>query len=404
MATKKKMTKKATTSKESTVAIPVRRLMERVATEFKHELVDTKIPAFKSIGADKDLVAHYFLHRELYADLLGANIALLDRVLRSSLATIIAKDLMATLENPDRTFPGLWDEFHVKSLAMTMVNVATIADDESGATFLSVRRHPNGMPTKEEATQYQPASWMPYAGYTPDNLYRFLLVAHNTTISTIISEIEAAVPAATFSASGEPATIRYGRQFGELMHEALQDKAEAGMTIEEEADQFIKLTEKPLITYMTAIMSESGFNLDAIGDMLANSRAAATYTTKNKGGKQASTFIHPWTKITYTLFSTERQTAISSAMASVELSPADICTAAKVLDRKSTVKDEETGEEKEVAPTLTTDERNACNRLGKSILAFMDGLSTYMINLAIAKQNERVKDMIAAMNAAASET
>lgn len=395
-ATPKKSTKPMVG--DPSVGVPVRRFTERLYTEFKRELVSTNIPALKSIAQDKNLIAHYFQNRDLYMSLLGSNIVMLDRVMRSAFATILAKDLMSSVfENEDRTFPGLWDEFHVKSLIITMINIATLADKPEAGYFLSARRHADGMPTEEVAKTYAPASWMPFVEYHPNRLYQFLTVVHQSVLSTIIAEIETNVPAATFSASGEPVTVRYGRQFGELMYELREDEAEADMTIEEEADRFIKTMERPLMTYMTALLNESGFDVNRVGEVLSNSRAAATYNMENKGGKTASAFIHQWVRVQYTLFNDE-----AALSAHCEFCPLDVSTAASAMKHPNRAVDEETGEEKILPPTLTNDERNACNRLGKSIQAFLDSLSAYMINLAIVEQNKRTADLIAAMNAAAA--
>lgn len=393
----KKTSPKSKLAADPSVTVPVRRFIERLYTEFKRELVSTNIPALKSIAQDKDLISHYFLNRDLYLKLLGNHIALLDRTMRSSFASILTKDMMSSLfESDNTTFPGLWDDFHVKSLIITMINVATLTDDPAAGTFLSIRRHNSGF-TTEDVKEFSPASWMPFNDYQPNRLYQFLAVVHQTALSTIIGEIETNVPAATFSASGEPVTVRYGRQLGELLYGPLQDKASTDMTIEEQADHFIKLIEKPLFTYMTVLLSESGFDMEAVSEALSNSKAVVTYSLENKGGKVASTFIHPWTKVRYTLINGER-----GLTSFCEFSPMDATIAANTMEHPNKAVDEETGEEKTLPPTLSTDERNACNRLGKSLQGFLDSLAAYMMNLAIVESNERLRDQIAAMNAAAA--
>ena len=403
MATKikKAPTKKATSPKpvkDPSVGLPVRKLMERIQTEFKRELVSTNIPAFTTIAQDKDLVAHFFLNRNLYLELLGGNIALFDRVMRSSFATVLTKDMVASIvDNENATYPGLWDEFHIKSLMITCINVVTLADDPGSGFYLSVRRHPNA-PTADDVKDYAPSSWMPFRDYHPNRLYQVLYAIHQTVLATIVNEISSNVPAATFSASGEPVTVRYGRQFGELMYNPLQDKDVAGLDIEDYAKSFISKLERPLFTYMTALLAEAGFNVDIVGRYLDKAHAAVTYTTKNRSGKEATGFIHPWVKLSYSLISED-----GSAAATCELCPNDVVIAANTMEHPNKGVDETTGEETVLPPTLTAAERNACNRLGKSILAFLDSLSAFMINLAIKEQNARVKAEIEALNAVQSE-
>ena len=382
------------------VSVPIRRFNERLYAESKKQLAATNIPALKTISQDKDLIEHYFQNRPLYTHLLGEHIQIFDRVMRSAFATILTKDMMTGLiEKENTTFPGLWDEFHIKLLFITMLNVVTLSDKPDAGTFFSVRRPTDGNTmTSEEVKEFSETSWMPFREYEPVRFYRFMMVVYQTVLSTMLSEIETKVPAATFSASGEPVTIRYGRQFGELMRVPLEDKDEVTMTIDEQADSYIKKLERPLFTYMTTLLSESGFGLESVTEAFSKSRAAVTYSVTNKGSKTASTFIHPWTRIQYNLISED-----NALSARCELCPDDVRIAASVADANTEV-DEETGETKQVPVVLTTEQRNACNRLGKSIGAFMESLSTYIINLAIIENNVRVKDEIAALTAAAEQT
>lgn len=408
MATKKTMPARAKATKptkkagtDTAISVPIKKLNDRLSLEFKHELQETHIPALMTIAKDKELLEHYFRHRNLYTDMLGANIALLDRAMRSAFSAVAARDLREALfEKEDMTYPGIWTEFHLRSYAITLINVVTIEDKPEAGFFLSARRPVNGMPTEEETKTYGSASFMCYNAYDPTALYEFMMVIHHTMFGMVLREIELGVPAVLFSATGDPIAVRYGRQLGSLMNEPLKEEDDSSMTMAERAESFTKKLERPLIVQMSALLSEAGFAADAVNEMLSLSQASSTFTCTNKSGKAAKEFVHPWVKVIYVLTASD---GISGQVARCTLCPADVYTAAKIFDRAETEENPETGEVRKVAPELTAEERNACNRVGKALLAFLDELSVYLINTFIFKENIRATAEVARHNTKVDE-
>ena len=381
----------------TTTGVPqhVRKYIERLQKEFVLCLKASKIPALAALATDDHILESYFTRREFHEDLLGSSIEFLDRCFCMAASSVVTKDLMTSMfYDTQATYPGLWNQTNIQSLALTMINVREIEDDPENSPILDARRlpltHHTVTKVELESNKDNQHAWMPFNAFTPDRLVRFCMIVQATCIGAIVNEIRSNIPAAKLSTHTESLAMRYGRELGSMLENAVSSLPTAE---EITADDFVDAFENPFMSYLIALLSESGFSGLAIKNMVAGSKANVVYSLESaNGSKKASTFVHPWVKMTYGLYHEIGDGHIYQARFTV--SPADIIeVATPVLETDA-----------DGQPIISTTRKNAQNRVGKALIHFMDEITKYIIQVYLHDPHAAEQNPTAEMTAPAVES
>lgn len=384
-------------SKESPEVVAAKKYVTRIQKNFRDLLRSTNILGLITMADDQDLIEHYFINSKFYRQLLGSSYVYAQRCFNMAVADTIGQDVTAMFRDTKDVYPGIWNEFTIKTLAMIRVRTIMLADDIDAGMYLTAN-----IPTAEETVttetlkEYVENSYMRFTDYTPLKLHAFCMVVQSTTINRILGEIRDAIPAAMLT-NGETIENRFGREFGEVLRnvkfnetyrEHLEDDSygidEHGHMPDKamnwQANEFVHLMGQSLLGYATIMLSESGIAVKSIDDSLKESKANVHYSN-NAGGKKAKDFVHPWVKMNYMLgFAAKDADRLYGA--EFVVCPNDIALVANEVPK------DENGKE-----IVEKDLQMARNRVGKAMLQFLKSLVKYVINTQIFIER---RDMLAA--------
>lgn len=356
----------------------VKKYIERLRKTYRTMLKNTEIPAMVEISRSPDPLGQYFLDRRFHMAVLGANnIRILDRLMREAIATNIAKDVRHTMDVTG-TYPGLWSELDLSVLALTMVNIEVICDDEGADDlYMVLSMTNNGRISESEHAERDVSTWMRFDDYNPNRLYQHCAVVQDQIIRTVVNEIRNSVPAANLAVASESVETRYGRGLVEVLSDDIErwrkipDRETKDM--DHQAQDFISCVEGPIMNYVSLLLGDSGISGAILRRAFEASKAKASYKTDIRGGKSADTFVHPWTKMNYQLYySSEDGVSISSG-ASFIVSPNDLVTICR--------SDEDINQNAK---------RYAIDRVGSALRSFMTDMVRYAINIYLFERNNAV--------------
>ena len=367
---------------ENKVSTPVKKYVDRIRGIVKRKLKNSNIPIFMEMSNDKDVLAHYFMNRKDYLGLIGgSNMAMLDRVVRLSIAQCVVNDVSLAMESKSGVvYPGIWDEFSLMTLAMSVIGIGTIENNPEKGYFLVCGHQDDlrkeGGVTEEDAESYDIGTWVPFEDYNPNVITQYCLLIQSILIGMIRSEITSVIPAALSCSANESTYSRYARELKEILTPGItkwkeRDKAET-TTLDEEANAFIDAVETGLVGYLVVLLSESGLSKEAIELALRVSKAKVFYTSDAEDDSEINSFVDRRMNFIYTLNYTYHGVNGEEVFGTaITLKPYDIVA---VVDSK--------------ADTA----KNAKAHLGKAFRKFIDSSMLYVTNIYLREKGNPISD------------
>lgn len=350
---------------------PVQRFINTLRNTVMMEGKRMHVAAIDAIVQDPGIISNYFLNRSMHQKLLGDNLILLDRVFRSSFATLMTSNLQNAMTTNQSVIPGLWTPYILYSMVYSGISMIEL-DGKWYLTNVMANAPSSDIEEFEEvvrdALTTRNGRAIPFDEYNPNRLYQFWSATESILINIIVASGTTGMPNANMTTNGEPIYKRRAGDFAAIMEASLQSKKEPVFldegTPEEIMEKFVKVFEDPLLTYLSLCLNSSGLSEDIVREMLMQSNAKCIYDISElKGG---SPLISKKTKVYYVL----SNAANPSVGATFSCSAADVY-AMIGWDRNL---------------PETTPPKTSYNRVGKAIDDFFKDLVNYTINLCIANQ------------------
>lgn len=342
---------------------------KRVQNEFIRRLKDTNIPAAQVLAKDAAVLQNYFLNRKLNQFLLGDTILITDRVLRTSIASLIAAEIDAAIHGKEIVCPGQWSRYEIFGLIYAHINFATLTDAPEDGFFLSAHR--SLQITEDEAAKYDAGTFIPFADYNPNKLFQFCLIVQNLVMNIIVEEMYRVIPHSLMRTKEEDLQTRYAREFGNLLNRHFAKNPlviPEDATTDAQATAFIKAIERPLMSYISDLLTNSGLSVVAIKEMFTSSDALVLYNHDPK--YPSDRFMVPGTTINYCLRYNPKPEMNLRAV--FEAEARDIMT---ISSWDPEVKD---ADGNPVTPT-----KSVISNIGKALHSFFTSMVVYTMNVHI---------------------
>lgn len=347
---------------------PVQKFINTLRNTVMTEGKRMHVAAIDAIVQDPGIISNYFLNRDMHQKLLGDNLNLLDRVFRSSFATLMTENLQSAMAKNKSVIPGLWSPYVLYSMVYSgismieldgkwyLTNVMADAPSSDLEEFEKIVR---------EALTTRNGRAIPFDEYNPNRLYQFWSATESVLINIIVSSGTTGMPNANMTTNGEPIYKRRAGDFAAIMEANLRSKQEPIYldegTPDEIMEKFVKVFEGPLLSYLSLCLTSSGLSEDIVKEMLMQSNAKCIYDISDL--KEGSPLISKKTKVYYVL----------SNAANPDMCATFSCSAADVYAM--------IGWDRNLPET--TPPKTVYNRVGKAIDDFFKDLINYTINLYI---------------------
>lgn len=347
---------------------PVQKFINTLRNTVMTEGKRIHVAAIDAIVQDPGIISNYFLNRDMHQKLLGDNLNLLDRVFRSSFATLMTENLQSAMAKNKSVIPGLWSPYVLYSMVYSgismieldgkwyLTNVMADAPSSDLEEFEKIVR---------EALTTRNGRAIPFDEYNPNRLYQFWSATESVLINIIVSSGTTGMPNANMTTNGEPIYKRRAGDFAAIMEANLRSKQEPIYldegTPDEIMEKFVKVFEGPLLSYLSLCLTSSGLSEDIVKEMLMQSNAKCIYDISDL--KEGSPLISKKTKVYYVL----------SNAANPDMCATFSCSAADVYAM--------IGWDRNLPET--TPPKTVYNRVGKAIDDFFKDLINYTINLYI---------------------
>lgn len=347
---------------------PVQKFINTLRNTVMIEGKRMHVAAIDAIVQDPGIISNYFLNRDMHQKLLGNNLNLLDRVFRSSFATLMTENLQSAMAKNKSVIPGLWSPYVLYSMVYSgismieldgkwyLTNVMADAPSSDLEEFEKIVR---------EALTTRNGRAIPFDEYNPNRLYQFWSATESVLINIIVSSGTTGMPNANMTTNGEPIYKRRAGDFAAIMEASLRSKQEPIYldegTPDEIMEKFVKVFEGPLLSYLSLCLTSSGLSEDIVKEMLMQSNAKCIYDISDL--KEGSPLISKKTKVYYVL----------SNAANPDMCATFSCSAADVYAM--------IGWDRSLPET--TPPKTVYNRVGKAIDDFFKDLINYTINLYI---------------------
>jgi len=346
---------------------PVTRYVGTIKTDMVRIMKHSNIPVLMEMAKDSEVLQNYFLNRRLNSTLLGENITLMDRALRTAISNTIVNDLKDAMKNKNSCYPGIWNDHNLFSLVYSLVNITMMADAPEKGHFLTVCS-PNNIPTDAEKINGLPSSiCIPFTEYNPNRLFQLCIVLQNTALNMIVETASRDVPSALMNAATDSVTIRMAEEFGRVLVSVMDEKGwladdmELSGEISDQATAFIEVIEQPLIGYLMGLLSTSGLSNAVINEMFRHSTANAFYEIADEDF--TTQFITSGNMIRYALSHKTEEESLKFGIGFI-CDVHDLYTVAKWTKDGGTIMD-----------------KKILNQLGSALKAFFDDAVRYCINI-----------------------
>lgn len=347
---------------------PVQKFINTLRNTVMTEGKRMHVAAIDAIVQDPGIISNYFLNRDMHQKLLGDNLNLLDRVFRSSFATLMTENLQSAMAKNKSVIPGLWSPYVLYSMVYSGISMIEL-DGKWYLTNVMADAPSSDLEEFEkivqEALTTRNGRAIPFDEYNPNRLYQFWSATESVLISIIVSSGTTGMPNANMTTNGEPIYKRRAGDFAAIMEANLRSKQEPIYldegTPDEIMEKFVKVFEGPLLSYLSLCLTSSGLSGDIVKEMLMQSNAKCIYDISDL--KEGSPLISKKTKVYYIL----------SNAANPDMSATFSCSAADVYAM--------IGWDRNLPET--TPPKTVYNRVGKAIDDFFKDLINYTINLYI---------------------
>lgn len=347
---------------------PVQKFINTLRNTVMTEGKRMHVAAIDAIVQDPGIISNYFLNRDMHQKLLGDNLNLLDRVFRSSFATLMTENLQSAMAKNKSVIPGLWSPYVLYSMVYSGISMIEL-DGKWYLTNVMADAPSSDLEEFEkivqEALTTRNGRAIPFDEYNPNRLYQFWSATESVLINIIVSSGTTGMPNANMTTNGEPIYKRRAGDFAAIMEANLRSKQEPIYldegTPDEIMEKFVKVFEGPLLSYLSLCLTSSGLSGDIVKEMLMQSNAKCIYDISDL--KEGSPLISKKTKVYYIL----------SNAANPDMSATFSCSAADVYAM--------IGWDRNLPET--TPPKTVYNRVGKAIDDFFKDLINYTINLYI---------------------
>lgn len=347
---------------------PVQKFINTLRNTVMTEGKRMHVAAIDAIVQDPGIISNYFLNRDMHQKLLGDNLNLLDRVFRSSFATLMTENLQSAMAKNKSVIPGLWSPYVLYSMVYSGISMIEL-DGKWYLTNVMADAPSSDLEEFEkivqEALTTRNGRAIPFDEYNPNRLYQFWSATESVLINIIVSSGTTGMPNANMTTNGEPIYKRRAGDFAAIMEANLRSKQEPIYldegTPDEIMEKFVKVFEGPLLSYLSLCLTSSGLSEDIVKEMLMQSNAKCIYDISDL--KEGSPLISKKTKVYYIL----------SSAANPDMSATFSCSAADVYAM--------IGWDRNLPET--TPPKTVYNRVGKAIDDFFKDLINYTINLYI---------------------
>lgn len=347
---------------------PVQKFINTLRNTVMTEGKRMHVAAIDAIVQDPGIISNYFLNRDMHQKLLGDNLNLLDRVFRSSFATLMTENLQSAMAKNKSVIPGLWSPYVLYSMVYSGISMIEL-DDKWYLTNVMADAPSSDLEEFEkivrEALTTRNGRAIPFDEYNPNRLYQFWSATESVLINIIVSSGTTGMPNANMTTNGEPIYKRRAGDFAAIMEANLRSKQEPIYldegTPDEIMEKFVKVFEGPLLSYLSLCLTSSGLSEDIVKEMLMQSNAKCIYDISDL--KEGSPLISKKTKVYYVL----------SNAANPDMCATFSCSAADVYAM--------IGWDRNLPET--TPPKTVYNRVGKAIDDFFKDLINYTINLYI---------------------
>ena len=102
---------------------PVQKFINTLRNTVMTEGKRMHVAAIDAIVQDPGIISNYFLNRDMHQKLLGDNLNLLDRVFRSSFATLMTENLQSAMAKNKSVIPGLWSPYVLYSMVYSGISM-----------------------------------------------------------------------------------------------------------------------------------------------------------------------------------------------------------------------------------------------------------------------------------------
>lgn len=252
---------------------PVNKLISRINRTFIEFLKKSNVPTF--IALTKTIsIESYFLDHDTYKQLFGdITIQLFDQIATTAINSIIAEDVTSAI-NKAGYFVGLWDIHTIYDI----VNAATtiMVGDEDGRLYFTAQQYHSI--TKEDLAKLQVGTYMPFDEYNPNRLYEQIQHIIGLTAYTVNDIIKNRWPKAYFCTEKIPMFDRIYNDFGtfmkdDVMKDIMSDTIYTERLIRQLTDSF----DKPFMSYVSALLTESGLCEGIVLNMLSSVKLHVLY-------------------------------------------------------------------------------------------------------------------------------
>ena len=266
------MASKKGTSKPKKIAISngknqqtVAKFMNVAKSAIQRGLQETKIPVFTVIAQDPQVVINYFTNRVMYADLVGVNLDLFDRVVRNAYANMVATDVKQELAaDENAVYPGLWNSFNITALAIRLINVMDLErpDEEVQPGEPKVVAVMSMHPVGSDDTKWEEGTYLRFDQFNPTKLYQYMSVVRTLILQDIVKDIQETVPAINLSTSNETQQHRLGRLFCEAVQAKVVEwrndpETVNDITIQAQAVRFIEYVQQSMVNFWSILLFDA---------------------------------------------------------------------------------------------------------------------------------------------------
>lgn len=237
------------------------------------------IPFFRVMAGSLS-VESYFMNHVDYEALMGKNIGVLDRMMKHAICDYLAVDIHENIKDYSG-FTGVWDVYTIYSIAAV---VTTIMKSDS-STDLYLTSHQYEMISDEDLANLPAGTYMKFTEYNPTRFMQILLQIRQVVLETMAGIMKDGLPNAFLAPNleGVQLTMKHAELFESTMHDAIIEADEelkrinpeytmSSPATEKMITRIVEATEKPFITMIMSLLTNSGLSENVINLALGTSR------------------------------------------------------------------------------------------------------------------------------------
>ena len=220
------------------------------------------IPFFRVMSGSLS-VESYFMNHIDYEALMGKNIGVLDRMMKHAICDYLAVDIHENIKDYSG-FTGVWDVYTIYNIAAV---VTTIMKSDS-STDLYLTSHQYEMISDEDLAKLPVGTYMKFTEYNPTRFMQIVLQIRQVVLETMAGIMKDGLPNAflTPNLEGVQLIMKHAELFEATMLDAIIDATEKMIT------RIAEATEKPFITMIMSLLTNSGLSENVINLALGTSR------------------------------------------------------------------------------------------------------------------------------------